>query len=228
MSTHKVVQEAGEHHLLPATGSMSPDDPRHGTIAGVNVHQRTGTPTCEPCRRAKMRYEKRRILAGGRTKVSAVGTRRRIQALRALGYSLRELAEDGGWNTGHAALKYPLVAETITADTARRVAEIYERLSMTPATGPRATRSRKLAVRNGWAPPLAWDDIDDPDAAPDFGTVVMDGRGRPDVFAARVENFDWLLDAGESQEHAAARVGIERMDNFKDSRRRFEERTTAA
>lgn len=115
---------------------------------------------CGSCRRAKTRYEKVRLLAGGHLKVSSLGTRRRIQALRALGYSLDNLAQAGGWQSYHAAFKYPMVSETITAGTAERVAALYERLSMTLATGPRADQLRAAAQRNGWLVPLAWDDID--------------------------------------------------------------------
>lgn len=151
---------------------MSPDDPRHGTVAGYVAHVRSGSVDCDPCRRAKMRYEKERLLSGPKT-VPSIGTRRRIRALRALGYSLAELAEAGGWKTEHAAFKYAMTSPTITATTAARVAGIYEILCMRPATGPRANRLRIIARRNGWAPPLAWDDIDnDPD-----DTFLNESRG---------------------------------------------------
>ncbi|GEB16696.1 hypothetical protein [Pimelobacter simplex] len=206
---------------------MSPDDPRHGTIAGCSAHLRTKTPACDACKRAKMRYEKQRLLAGGATKVAAHGTRRRIQALRALGYSLRELAEVGGWGSAHAAFKYPLIANTITAETARRVLKVYNRLSMTPASGPRVGRNLRLARRNGWAPPLAWEgiDMDDPTAEP----WRPDSRrrvGRLDVVHARVEDFDWLVSQGESEEQAAVRLGV-RLDTLRDQRRRLDGQAVA-
>lgn len=139
---------------------MSPDDPRHGTVAGYVQHTRRGIAACEPCRKAKMRYEKVRVIQGGSLKVPALGTQRRIQALRSLGYSLLEIAAEGGWGTEHAAFQYTLRAETITRKTADRIAAVYDRLSMTPATGPKANRLRILASKKGWVGPLAWDDID--------------------------------------------------------------------
>lgn len=38
---------------------MSPDDPRHGTYAGFQVHAKTDKSPCEPCRAAQRRYFKR-------------------------------------------------------------------------------------------------------------------------------------------------------------------------
>jgi hypothetical protein len=35
-------------------------------------------------------------------------------------------------------------------------------------------RARNLAARHGWLPPLAWDDIDDPNETPDFGADDYD------------------------------------------------------
>jgi len=147
---------------------MTPTDPRHGTIAGFVAHGRAAVPACRPCLDAKMRYEKARQLHGPR-KVSSRGTQRRIQALRALGYSLSEIATTGGWKV-YGSLSYALRNETITGTTAHRVAQVYEQLCMRPATGPKANRIRLLAAREGWLPPLAWDDIDR-DTRPVAGAV---------------------------------------------------------
>ena len=45
--------------------------------------------------------------------------------------------------------------------------------------GPRADRARHTARINGWPPPLAWDDIDDPDETP---TGHEPRRGKPSAF----------------------------------------------
>ena len=42
----------------------------------------------------------------------------------------------------------------------------YDRLSMTRPEGTRADTARRRARHLGWPPPLAWDDIDDPDETP--------------------------------------------------------------
>lgn len=143
---------------------MSPDDERHGTVAGFVAHGRAGAPACERCLTAKRSYEKARQMYGNR-KVSALGSQRRVQALRALGHSKEAICAAGGW-TDQSSLDYALRATTITPATAKRVAAAYEALCMTLADGPKANRMRLLAARKGWAPPLAWNDIDDPNEKP--------------------------------------------------------------
>lgn len=95
----------------------------------------------------------------------AAGTRRRIQALARLGWSLGEQARRVGWtHQNYAALQ---TRTQVIARTARLVRGLYEDLSMTPAPdGPGVERARREAARKGYLPPLAWDDdlIDLPDA----------------------------------------------------------------
>jgi len=38
---------------------MAPDDPRHGTYAGVQAHGWEGSPKCKPCLRAAKVYMQR-------------------------------------------------------------------------------------------------------------------------------------------------------------------------
>lgn len=155
---------------------MRADDPRHGTMAGYNAHTRSGFPICGSCRLAKRRYDKRRIMAGG-FKVSTLGSRRRVEALRALGYSLNDIAAAAGYKPVHSAIKYVMTAETMTASTAARIDRAFEALCMTPATGPRAGRNRRHAARMGWPPPLAWADIDDPNEQPENWHYIPNDRG---------------------------------------------------
>lgn len=113
-------------------------------------------------------------LAPGQT-VNATGTRRRTQALIAIGWSLSEQARRVGRTVSNH--KYVLTAPTVQLRTAQTVAALYDELSATtPVPGPSATRARRWAQREGWAPPLAWDDdtIDDPDARPDLGDTDTD------------------------------------------------------
>lgn len=148
---------------------MTPLDERHGTIAGY-----VAGCSCEACRDAKYRYEKRRsheYRQGRPRKVDATGTRRRVQALVAIGWSTRELSamvdKSEGW------IRQPLYGRqwvlTSTRDTIR---DLYDRLHMTP--GP-SVRARNYAKRRGWVPPLEWDNIDDPQENPfdpDFQVLV--------------------------------------------------------
>lgn len=92
---------------------------------------------------------------------------RRLQALAALGYNdqrlARELDVDGAW------VRRVLLGETgdvARLATLRKVSEVYDRLSGTPAQGRWVNYAKRRAARHGWVPPLAWDDIDnDPNPA---------------------------------------------------------------
>ena len=112
--------------------------------------------------------------------VPALGTQRRIHALARLGWTFHQMADNdqalrkmiGDVSRGER--------QRITVASFLAVKAIYDRMSMEPG-GSVQTISR--ATRNGWAPPLAWDDdtIDSPDATPDFGGA---DRGRRELYAA--------------------------------------------
>lgn len=98
--------------------------------------------------------------------VPRVGTQRRLQALMAIGYSHADFGRILGRSRNYT---YELMApdKLVTERTAGLIADLYDRLCMTPPTGGYASRTRKWAARQGFAPPLAWDDIDhDPAPAP--------------------------------------------------------------
>ncbi|MFF4403768.1 hypothetical protein [Streptomyces sp. NPDC001404] len=146
------------------------------------------------------------LLADGAL-VDATGTRRRIQALAARGWTHRALAPRLGIDELYVG---DLTQQnTVTSRHARKVVEIYNLLwdadplqhGVSPSS---ATRARARAEREGWAPPMAWDDetIDDPTAQPDFG----DGTHRRGTTHAEIT---WLLAAGETHVGAiAARLGV--------------------
>jgi hypothetical protein len=137
-------------------------DPRHGTVTGYNR-----IPCREDCcRAAYLRWRKQRnheANHGRRRIIDATGSRRRIEALQTLGWGYEQLAAAGPlserslWNAANYA--------TIGIEKAQRIAELYDRLSMTP--GP-SKRARMRAQRKLFAPPLAWSEgsIDDPNAEP--------------------------------------------------------------
>lgn len=97
--------------------------------------------------------------------VSSVGAVRRVRALYALGHFNHVIATEAGISRDAvyslAAGKWPTLK--VAADDGIRAA--YDRLSMT--TG-KSWKTRLWADKEGWAPPLAWDEdaIDDPDAMP--------------------------------------------------------------
>lgn len=99
--------------------------------------------------------------------VPAIGTLRRILALQSLGYPMREIARRAGLTPRYGNQLIYTGQRWVHADAARRVREVYDELSMTVAPDTRAARHVKvIARRNGGVPPLAWDDIDDPNEEP--------------------------------------------------------------
>lgn len=138
--------------------------PRHGTRTGYRWHTENRVPTCGQCRAwrsaAGRSYRRRRYLAHEPLSMDATGTRRRIQALAAIGWPLRELATR--LDVLPSAVNHWTRRPLVHRSTAVKVAELFEQLSMT--LGPSA-RARTCAQKAGWPPPLAWgEDIDDPDA----------------------------------------------------------------
>lgn len=107
--------------------------------------------------------------------IDATGTRRRIQALIACGWSQRKLAARLPMSTG--ALCGLLSGPRVRAGTAVKVRALYDELwNMPPPSGSRqdrvaASRARNYAAARDWARPAAWDDdrIDDPAGRPAAG-----------------------------------------------------------
>lgn len=99
--------------------------------------------------------------------IDSTGTRRRLQALIAMGWSHRVLVPILGVAPGTVDNIHR--RKLVRVKTARVVAEVYDRLWDKPAPEGR-NRSCALAMarRKGFVPPLAWDDdeIDDPAARP--------------------------------------------------------------
>jgi DNA-binding transcriptional regulator YdaS (Cro superfamily) len=105
-------------------------------------------------------------LPTGRGLLEATGTRRRLQALVALGWSQNQLAATLGASPSVVSqLVLGATYRHVEYATAANVAALYDELSMTP--GPCA-RARDRAARLGYVPPLAWAEgtIDDPRATP--------------------------------------------------------------
>ena len=103
--------------------------------------------------------------------VGATGSRRRVQALARIGYSLDDLVRETGIPiVSLSCLRRDDGIKRLRPDRARLVAETFDRLCLTPGTSTEATRRATLT---GWAVPLAWDDIDDPDETPS-GTITAD------------------------------------------------------
>lgn len=139
------------------------DGTRHGT---ADAYRHYGC-RCPDATAANTRYGKMwRAGLIESTWVDNIGVTRRRQALAAIGYGLTDLAPYFGLNCrsigGHTSQR------KVHRDTFAQWCRVYDLLSMTPGPNQQA---RKLAQRQGWPPPLAWDDdtIDDPAAKPDLG-----------------------------------------------------------
>jgi hypothetical protein len=135
---------------------------RVAQAAGVlaqTLHQRL--PTMHASRAAALLNVTREQLyktAGDLDRVPAIGARRRLQALGAIGHPLSHIV---AYYVATEALKPETMH--ISGKSWRIIRDAYNRLSMTNGTRLQARNRAKAA---GWAPPLAWDDdsIDDPAA----------------------------------------------------------------
>ena len=138
--------------------------------------------------------------------VSVIGTRRRLDALRAIGWTLKEISEHAGHDHGWACTVYKRAR--ILPATHAQVCAVYDALwNVTPPAetwSDRVSRGRaqRAAAQADWAPPLAWDDdeIDNPNARPHLG----EGHN---VWGSPLENVEWLAEAGEKLPGIARQLG---------------------
>lgn len=121
--------------------------------------------------------------AGYRLRTPNTGAMRRIQALAAIGWTQKEIAA----RVGCAQLTINRLAQgkylTLHLDLDKRIRQTYAELCVQPRRDSAdARRAIAWARRNGWVPPLAWDNIDDPKERPKgaaltYGCAVCGERG---------------------------------------------------
>ncbi|ORA25201.1 hypothetical protein [Mycobacterium aquaticum] len=128
------------------------------------------------------------------TDISAIGTRRRLQALGAIGWPQRVIARELG--VVQSRMKALGQQDFVTARVALAVMEVFDRLAMKP--GP-SEQSRRRAAASGWVPPLAWEDIDDPDEVPDIGAEER---------VPLLERVEEYRELGRSEEQIAKALGM--------------------
>lgn len=128
--------------------------------------------------------------------IDATGSRRRIQALAAIGWPQDALAGRTG------RLKDIAHVERVTAGTARRIAAAYQELSTRP--GP--SSSAAIRARNkGWAMPAGFEDLDIDDPR----TVPHDLTSRGRTPEELVEDADFIRDTtGADWSDVAERLGV--------------------
>jgi hypothetical protein len=146
--------------------------------------------------------------------VDPTGSRRRIQALQAIGWPKRELGIRLGWQTDRR-LDDVITASRIFYRHAEAIAELYRQLCTEP--GP-SSKVRAMARAAGYPQPLDWDAIDDPAAQPvdDTETDVATLTSTDDIdFAIKVE----LACAGELPakrlSEAELKAVVERLAGFR-------------
>lgn len=224
---------------------MSDPRTRHGSYAG---YQRGCRQEC--CRAAARDYQRQRyldhvVLGLPPRCVPKIGSERRVHALQALGWSAEALSARLGYSRAYlnVAINRP-ERRGIHWDTARRIADLYDGLSMTLPPQTICTERQKRAARNkGWLPPLAWDDetIDDPDALPNMplDNLRLIG-GCTDIDPVVVERIlagDWTLRANLAERLEVIRrwtgsdgelVRLTRWNVNRDRRRTSEPRDGAA
>lgn len=90
------------------------------------------------------------------------GTARRLQALQYNGWDQDTIAQKLGLQRSHVwKLTHQKISATVPI--AARITNLYNQIwNQHPAPGKGSNLARTIARRNGWLPPLCWDDIDDP------------------------------------------------------------------
>jgi hypothetical protein len=150
--------------------------------------------------------------------VSAIGARRRLQALANRGWSAGAIGREGLGISASQAARVLDGAGQVSPGLAAIVAGAYDALwtrkpPQATATQRDAARAQQeRAERAGWAPPLAWDDdeLDEP------GAVPAEGWRRSDRTTIRsadlVEDARFVREAGgyRTQAEVAMRLGVSR------------------
>lgn len=148
---------------------MSPS-PEHGTYARYQVEakaRRKGEgEVCDQCHMAETAYQRSRFRAmayGRPLRQPVLGSRRRLQALLALGWSGQHLADQLGRQRSNLPLarRYTTIKTVFHED----IVTLYQRLRYT--AGPN-TDTANRADKLGYSPPELWgnQDLDDPASVP--------------------------------------------------------------
>lgn len=108
------------------------------------------------------------------THTAATGSTRRIRALAFAGYALVDLARRLNMSDDRVSSIARGVVSVVRTSDAQLIARTYRQLADKP--GP-SERARADARKKGWTPLGVWDDIDDPDAVPDWTGHCGSDRG---------------------------------------------------
>lgn len=194
---------------------------RHGTRGAYN---RDGC-RCDPCTLANAAAARRHRLEraqqhwyGTSAWVHPAGTRRRLQALSAAGWSTSQLADRLGVTKSAIAQLRSTRQAWLLARTAGDIAALYEDCWWRTPPGRYQVRAERYAESRRWLPPWRWEgvDLDDPAANPldelaDVDEVAIaetiSGRHVPLTKTERKLVFDELRRRGATADAIGDRVG---------------------
>jgi len=149
----------------------------------------------------------------------AVGTRRRLQALTAAGWSASELAARLGVTKSAVAQLRSVQRQRVLARTALDVATLYDDCWWRTPPGRYQARAERYAETRGWVAPWRWDGVvlDDPAAVPrtdtdmDVDEVAIEeciaGRPVPLTKAERHQLVATMQRRGATSPQIALRLG---------------------
>ncbi|MGA4726270.1 hypothetical protein ACPB67_02520 [Micromonospora taraxaci] len=150
--------------------TCSPDCPvnRHHTYSAY----RHGCRSPQARDDFRLYYKRRREGRAEPRRIDGTGTRRRIQALWAIGHASTTIGHAAGDMSGFNIQRLA-TRRYVSRGSLNAIRLAYQRLSLQTGT---SIVTRKRAAAAGYAPPLAWDDdtIDDPNAQPQLGDPDAD------------------------------------------------------
>lgn len=202
------------HRTVYRWAALRATDPTWPTDADVAQWERETTELGDArVAKAAMKrdWTKRVYLARGPMRIDNTGTTRRLRALYALGWTSTDLAPRLGCSPARVGHLVAGISPQVHRHTAARVASIYDDLCMTVPQDPEVLapkmirvhdRQRRQSAAKGWAPPLAWDDIDT-DPAPHEHPVTT--AAADPVVVDRILAGDWALAATRDEKLAVLR-----------------------
>lgn len=202
--------------------SMCPSG-RHGTVVAYKNHGCRCPDARESYRLYRKRHREGRQPAA---LVPAIGVRRRLQALMAIGWTQAEIGRRLGWKC-HKSFWLAMNADRVHRRTHNAVAKVYDELCMIP--GPSAI-TRGKAIASGYRPPLAWNDIDrdpeppavEPDADADQVDPIAVARavaGEPPAILRDVDRLAAvaeLVRRGETTTQIADKLAVDYGQAYRD------------
>lgn len=141
----------------------------------------------------------------------ALGATRRLQALSAIGHDRQAIAQASGLHIATISSLANGRYAKIDGATDAAVRLAYRLLATTPGA---SDMTRRRAGRLGWAPPIAWADLDDPTCQPDTLETPSGLEQKRDKH--RNDEIRHLASYGIPADEIARRVGLARAADVKD------------